>query len=320
MLQQAVQAVALAAGLHVGAAPAASLFAGADPGALVSDSTVWLYPTGDGATLYAWSSRDLVTWRRGRKPLLELRTIGWQGDDHAPRHYLWAPQMAECAGHFRLFFGVGPQNPTPSRLGVAECTGPGGPCRDSGKPLITGDASFEAIDPAVFIDEHGGAPLLLAGASAGPRLRAWTLTDDCRAIEAEVPIAQPPNFTEGVFLHKRGDLYYLSWSHGHWNDSSYSVHYATGSAPTGPWTYRGVILQSDRRFKGPGHHAFFMNPADGRWYIVYHRWEAKSGAGPYSGQRRVAIAPVTYTADGSIEPIAMDDDAAPAGAGSAPRR
>src|SRR3546814_2321370 len=32
---------------------------------------------------------------------------------------------------------------------------------------------------------------------------------------------------------------------GRWNDATYSVHYATAPGPTGPWTYRGLILTTD---------------------------------------------------------------------------
>ena len=78
-------------------------------------------------------------------------------------------------------------------------------------------------------------------------------------------------------------------------------------SPTGPWTYRGAILTSDAKYKGPGHHSFVQDPATGRWLIVYHRWEGKRGQGPYGDGRRVAIQPVAYDKLGRIEPIRMTE-------------
>src|SRR3546814_9549657 len=74
-------------------------------------------------------------------------------------------------------------------------------------------------------------------------------------------------------MPERGSTYYLSYSSCIYRHDSYQVHYATAPSPTGPWAYRGKIVESDARFKGPGHHAFLHDPADGGWYIAYHRWE-----------------------------------------------
>ena len=67
-------------------------------------------------------------------------------------------------------------------------------------------------------------------------------------------------------------------------------------------------LTSDARFKGPGHHALLRDPATGTWHIAYHRWEGQQGDGPYAGQRRIVVQPITYTPDGTIEAIAMAEN------------
>lgn len=41
--------------------------------------------------------------------------------------------------------------------------------------------------------------------------------------------------------------------------------------PTGPWKYRGVLLASEGKFTGAGHHSFVHDPKTGAWLIVYHR-------------------------------------------------
>ncbi|MFV0622465.1 family 43 glycosylhydrolase [Sphingomonas sp. ac-8] len=298
-------ALLLASGAGAGAAQEVrSVFAGADPSALFADGKMWIYPTG-GDGLQAWSSADRRRWTK--HPLLRLSDIRWAKDDGAPVHFLWAPDMVVDQGRYYFYYSIGPQNPTPSRLGVAVCSGPAGPCTDSGKPLLTGGDGFEAIDPAVFVDPASGRRLLYAGGSAGAKLRVFELAPDMVTIAREIPVDQPPQFTEGAFLHERDGTYYLSYSHGRWNRADYSVHYATAPSPTGPWTYRGVILQADAKYKGPGHHSFVRDPESGEWLIVYHRWEGQTGDGPYRGERQVAIQPIRYDAAGLIEPVRMTE-------------
>jgi beta-xylosidase len=286
--------------------PAPLSFDGADPDIAAADGRYYIYPTnaGDTSRLHVWTSPDLQHWQKGAE-LIGLDRIGWIGDDGAPRHALWAPDMVAASGRHYLYFSVGPQHPTPSRIGVATCAGLEGPCADSGKPLVTGGDGFEAIDPAVFVDPASGTPYLYAGGSAGSTLRLWILNPDMVSIAREVPVETPPHFTEGAFMHERDGVYYLSYSSGSYRHDSYQVHYATAPSPVGPWTYRGKILESDARFKGPGHHAFLYDPADGRWHIAYHRWEGQTGPGPYKGRRSVVVQPIAYRADGTIEPFAM---------------
>ncbi|WP_288938400.1 family 43 glycosylhydrolase [uncultured Sphingomonas sp.] len=289
-------------------------FQGADPHAMIIDGALWVFPTGGPGGSWsadrfgAFSSRDLRSWR-SRGVLLRRDDIGWIGKDGAPDHFLWAPGVARHNGRWYLYYSVGPQNPTPSRIGVAVATRPGGPYRDSGRPLVTGGNGFEAIDPMVFTDPRTGRSYLYAGGSAGARLRVWRLKPDMVTIAREEHVDQPPQFTEGVFMHERRGVYYLSYSHGHWNGPDYSVHYATAPSPLGPWRYRGPILQSDASHQGPGHHSFVRTP-DCEWLIVYHRWDQAPGPMPLRGERQVAIDRIHYAADGAILPVRMTDGAA----------
>src|SRR3546814_21074597 len=83
----------------------------------------------------------------------------------------------------------------------------------------------------VFADAKSGKTYIYAGGSAGSTLRVFVLTPDLLTIDHEVKVAQPPHFTEGAFMHERDGIYYLSYSHGRWNDATYSVHYATAPGP-----------------------------------------------------------------------------------------
>lgn len=283
---------------------------GADPHALVLGDTVWIYPTWNdgrpGQRFFAFSSTDLLHWQR-HGPVLDFADVAWIGDDGQRRHYAWAPAVLAKDGRWYFYYSVGPQNPTPSRIGVAVGEGPVGPFRDSGQPLLTGGDGFEAIDPMAFTDPESGRSYLYAGGSAGAKLRVFELNADLVSLAREVPVSTPPQFTEGVFMHFRDGVYYLSYSHGVWREASYSVHYATAESPVGPWRYQGAILTSDATHKGPGHHSFIRCPSTGEWRIVYHRWENQTGDGPYRGSRQICIDRVEYAPDGLIRPITITD-------------
>lgn len=286
---------------------------GADPDAITVGKEYWIYPTNSLDTglhrsadrFYAYSSKDLTKWEY-RGQLIQINEISWIKADSAKRHQLWAPDVLENKGKFYLYYSVGPQTPTPSRLGVAVSDYPSHGFKDVGRPLLTGGNGFEAIDPMVFIDPKSGNAYLYTGGSAGAKLRVFQLKPNLTEIDHEIMIDQPPMFTEGVFMHVRNGIYYLSYSHGRWNDATYSVHYATSKSPVGPWQYHGPILVSDSTHKGPGHHSFVVNPSTKQWYIVYHRWE-KTDNGPFRGSRKTAIEPIAYAADGTIVPIKMTD-------------
>jgi len=286
------------------------IFPGADPQAVMVGKTVWMYPTWSDRSrgrFFAFSSTDLKTWQR-HGPVLDFKDVRWIQDDGQRRHFAWAPGVIEKNGEYYFYYSVGPQHPTPSRIGVAAGKSPEGPFVDSGKPLLTGGNDYEAIDPMVFTDPQSGKSYFYAGGSAGSKLRIFELNPDMVSFKGEIPVETPPNFTEGVYMHYRDGIYYLSYSHGSWQHSSYSVHYATGKTPVGPWTYRGVILTSNEIYKGPGHHSFFQNPFTGKWLIAYHRWENQTGDGPYSGSRQVCIDRVEYDKNGLILPIVMTGD------------
>jgi beta-xylosidase len=303
---------ALAPGARAGPAGEFSnpLMPGADPHALVDGKTVWLYPTRadpEGGAFYAYSSGDLKNWTR-HGPVLRFRDVPWVKADGRPRHGAWAPGVVARDGKWYFYYSVGPQDKThPARVGVAVGAGPAGPFRDSGRPLLAGGRGFEAIDPMVFADPQSGKYYLYAGGSAGAKLRMFELNPDMLGFAAEIPVETPPRFTEGSFMHFRGGLYYFSYSHGSYKTAAYSVHHATAKSPAGPWTYRGAILTSDATRKGPGHHSFFTNPADGAELIAYHRYEGESGGGPYKSRRQIAFERVYYNPDGSIRPIVMTD-------------
>jgi beta-xylosidase len=70
----------------------------------------------------------------------------------------------------------------------------------------------------------------------------------------------------------RDGKYYFMWSEGGWTGPNYSVAYAIGDSPTGPFKRIGKILQQDSTVAtGAGHHSVLHAEGSPNWYIVYHR-------------------------------------------------
>lgn len=212
-----------------------------------------------------------------------------------------------------MYYSVGPQGPTPSRIGIAVSKTPNGPFIDSGKPLVTGGKDFEAIDAMVFEDPKDNRILLYCGGSAGSKLKVFELSSNLINIKRELPVATPKNFTEGPFMHLRDGVYYLSYSSGRWNDDSYRVCYSTSNSAAGPWTFQGSILETNSKHAGPGHHSIIVNPKQSkneqRFLIIYHRWEnAKLPAG-MPAERSIAIEKLEHQSDGKIKPVTMTESA-----------
>ncbi len=82
-------------------------------------------------------------------------------------------------------------------------------------------------------------------------------------------------WTEGSFLLKKGDIYYMMYSANSYEGAHYSVGYATSKSPLGPFVKaaNNPVLQENRTkggtVIGTGHNMVLTMP-DGTMYCVYH--------------------------------------------------
>jgi len=103
-------------------------------------------------------------------------------------------------------------------------------------------------------------------------------------------------FFEAPFLIKRNSTYYVVYAAG---SNPATIDYATASAPLGPYTRRGRILNS---LPTNSTDAATSHPAvaefAGQWYLVYHLSNGPNGGGTY--HRMVAVDKLTFNSDGTI--------------------
>ena len=219
-------------------------------------------------------------------------------------------------GKYYLYYGGG----------VAISDNPGGPFKFYGRVhYADGTAIGQAFDPAILVDDDGRNWLYTGGKSQVVELEDDMLTikgGDVRLIpradEMEAAIADPslfPNVTnvadiqgfafyEGSSIRKINGTYYLVWC----NQKQHEYSYATASKPTGPFTFRGVIISNAGIMKDEeGEKATFpygnihggILELNKQFYIFYHRHTNGQGTRWWSG-RQACAEPITINADGSI--------------------
>ena len=276
----------------------------ADPAPMVVGDTVYLCTSHDEDvtvdnffTMNDWrvySSKDMVNWTDHGSPL-SYHSFSWANGK------AWAPHCVERGGKFYI--------PVSDAIGVAVADSPIGPFEDAlGERLVN---NYQYIDPTVFVDDDGQAYLYFGN----PRLWYVTLNDDMTSYSGQIQQIEnttqsfgqrdgdadrPTLYEEGPWFYKRNDQYYMIFAMGPLPER---IGYATSSAPTGPWTYRGVIMENQSG------HAFTNHSGvidfKGKSYFFYHTQELPGGGGY---KRSVAVEEFSYGADGSIPSISKTSE------------
>jgi len=256
---------------------------------------------------------------------LDIKDIPWAG------RQLWAPDAAFANNKYYLYFPAKDKNDV-FRIGVATSDSPSGPFKAEAKP-ITGSYS---IDPAVFTDEDGKSYMYFGGIWGG-QLQRWATgkfdangsktdlqKDDAPAISPRVArmsknmlsFAEPVReiqildeagkplpgkdhnrrFFEASWMHKYNGKYYFSYSTG----DTHFIAYATGDSPTGPFTYKGVILNPVVGWTN--HHSIVQ--FKGKWYLFYHDSVLSGGQ---THLRSIKVTQLIHNPDGSIKTIDSHD-------------
>ena len=282
----------------------------ADPEAIIFNKQYWIYPTysapyAEQVHLDAFSSPDLVTWTKHPR-ILDTTRVKWA------HRALWAPAIVAKGGKYYLFFGANDYHPEKPNepaggIGVAVADSPAGPFKDYlGKPLVgTIENGAQPIDQFVFKDVDGKYYLLYGG---WQHCNIARLKDDFTGF---LPMADgtvfksitPENYVEGPLMFRRQGKYYFMWSEGGWTGPDYSVAYAVGDSPFGPFQRVGKILAQDPKVgTGAGHHSVLNVPGTDKWYIVYHRHPL----GDKNGNHRVVcIEEMHFDAKGQILPVKL---------------
>jgi hypothetical protein len=266
---------------------------------------VYLYGSHDTAGSKSFCDYILKVWSA---PLADLnhwtdhgisfstRTLAGHADDVPwTDNQLYAPDVAEKNGKYYLYAqSVG----APCAVGVSDS--PAGPFKllsrlkaPAGAPPDFGGWS-QYFDPGVLVDDDGKVYLYYGGGrSHVVQLDPKTMVDVLPGTYKEdvIPREAPFNYQEGPSPRKINGIYYLVYARG------VDLAYATSDSPTGPFTYRGVIVSNSGDAPGGNIHGGLAK-LNGQWYIFHHR---QTNNTVFS--RRACAEPVTILPDGSIPQV-----------------
>jgi beta-xylosidase len=285
----------------------------ADPAPLVVGDTLYVYVGHDDAhgdqmfNMPEWlcySTKDMKNWT-AHGPVLNPPDFDWSDGSNTA----WAAQVVENNGKFYYYVTVmhDPKHGhSANAIGVAVSESPTGPFTDArGTALITDEMTPESkrwgedIDPTVYIDD--GTPWLCWGNSDCYLVK---LKKNMIELDGSIVKIDLPNYTEGPWLHKRGEIYYLTYAMQLPGVVPEQIGYATASVASGPWTYRGKVT-------GPAKNSFTIHPGivefKDQWYFFYHNAALiLNGEGGALGRRAVCVEYLFYNPDGGIHPITQN--------------
>jgi beta-xylosidase len=280
----------------------------ADPEGAIFENKYWIYPTcsapfDEQVFFDAFSSPDLINWTKHER-ILDTTKVKWA------RRAMWAPSVIEKDGKYFFFFGANDihENET-GGIGIAVADHPQGPFKDYlGKPLIDKiQNGAQPIDQFIFMD-NDQYYLIYGGwrhCNIVKLKNDFTslLPYDDRSFFKEIT---PQGYVEGPLMFVRDHKYYFMWSEGNWTGPDYSVAYAMGDSPFGPFKRIGKILQQNTSVAtSAGHHSIIHEPTHNKWYILYHR----RPLGQTDGNARVTcIEELKFDNNGLIIPVTITFD------------
>jgi beta-xylosidase len=268
----------------------------ADPAPMVYDGTVYLYTThdadesGPGFSMFDWllyTSSDMVNWT-DHGAVASLRNFSWYDGDNGA----WALHVTERNGKFYMYCPIHGHG-----IGVLVADSPYGPFKDPlGEPLVWQKEHWEDIDPTVFIDDDGQAYMYWGN----PNVYWAKLNPDMISLDGPVHKLdyKIEDYQEGPWFYKRGGHYYLAFAS---TCCPEGIGYAMSDSPTGPWEYKGPVMQHTQRTRGnhPGIIDF-----KGRSYVFGLNYDLMHIETFYHHERRsVSMAEMHYNPDGTIQEV-----------------
>lgn len=217
---------------------------------------------------------------------------------------LFAPDVVEKGGKYYLYAYI------VNSIGcVAESDKPEGPFRFVSKYKYTIPDEICCngwfIDPGVLVDDDGRTYIYCGyERSFMAEINSDNMYEvlDNTCIEHIIPCESDGSFDEHEKLffeacspRKINGVYYLIYS----PKQGSRLAYATSDKPTGPFTYRGYIIDNGVDFPGGNDHGS-VTCINGQWYIFYHRMTNGTIMSRRGCVERIEILP-----DGSIPTVEM---------------
>ena len=260
-----------------------------------------------GGRVIAYTSDDLVDWTSIGE-VYDNVDVSRGGQSTIG---LWAPAVLEHGDTYYLYYAEVMSNPADDEVGdkdivVVESNDPGN--FKGGDRTVLLDGAYAFIDPSPFRDPGTGDLYLYykrrGAAGTGSEIHVRPMAGPTALggpgtllVDSEtVPTAD--HTVEQPMAWRVGELYYLLYSRGSGSGTGYHIPYLTSDRPTGPFTERGVLFESDADLTGdlskkvisPGSSSIVRDGA-GRPWVVYRQ---KTTTADTFADRCVCIDPVEF--------------------------
>lgn len=317
----------------------------ADPGAAADDEYFYIITDSDDPApansdgykiyaLYGFRSKDMQNWT-DFGIIYDARKVEGIND-------IWASGIAVHDGKFYIVFpdggggGIG-YIKAPAIDGPWENAVGGGKSKlvaGWGNGLTDCDGVSWCFDPSIFIDDDGSTYVTWGGGEGDSRpntdnfdiIKLNDARDNISGSAQHVKVNNLPQrkMLEASYIHKYKGNYYFSYSTG-WQQGAPTIDYAMSDKVTGPYTWKGTILEdpnmNGKSINGNNNHHGIAG-FKGHWYAVYHdRRIAKGYNGlekipaddgkpnPNEGYHRsVSVDEFFYNDDGTIKNMKFTDE------------
>ena len=275
----------------------------ADPTARVFNGKMYLYPSHDIPSpierLKTWfcmedyhvfSSENLTEWTDHGVIVTQNRVPWVERDSYA----MWAPECVEKDGRYYFYFPAQPKGVKKGfGVGVAVAEHPEGPFIPMFKPI----EGIHGIDPTVLVDKDGQSYIYWP--EKGQMVVA-KLKDNMMelATEPQPILGLPDGFKEGPFVFRRGNKYYFTFPWLKTQKSTESLVYAMSDSPTGPFEFKGTLMDESPTGCWTNHHSIveYKN----QWYLFYHHNDYSP---QFDKNRSARIDSLFFEADGTIRKV-----------------
>lgn len=271
---------------------------------------VYLYGSHDRASCDEFCDSKLKVWSAPISNLNEWTCHGHsfhtkpdrdhEADTPWTSNKLFAPDVVEKDGKYYLYaYIVGAQG----AIGVSEK--PEGPFQLlSTYKYNKEDAGDDGIynDAGVLVDDDGRVYVYYGFEHSNmneldPDTMCDVLPGSLKrpVINDSLDIPEEIRFYEASSPRKVNGTYYLIYS----PRKGSRLAYATSDSPTGPFTYRGYIIDNGVDYPAGNNHGSIACIND-QWYVFYHRMTNASIT-----SRRACVEKIYFAEDGSIPPVEM---------------
>ena len=286
-----------------------------DPSIIKDRDTWYLFatitgPNPEGHQLPIRCSKDLRHWDKCGFVLQQIPD--WIKKESPETKDLWAPDVSYFNGLYHLYYAFSAFGKNTSGIALLtnktlDPTSPDFRWEDRGLVLRSvKEDDFNAIDPNLVLDDHGGAWLAFGSFWGGIKMaridpktgkratedsRLYSLARRARPVNASPARPDlPPDWQaiEAPFVIRHGHFYYLFVSFDlccRGIRSTYKTMVGRSSKVTGPYVDASgkpmmqgggtLLLQGNQRWLGPGGESLLQQK--GSDIIVFHAYDAKTG-------------------------------------------